>query len=875
MAHYLSDVTHARLADETRLMMLDDENDEEYTKAQPTSYEFEGYIRAMEVSSVFGPDMAKNSVDVWTADQEGTISVRNIESDVSHVIPRKPECHVSSLLAHGPLMWVGLSDGYLRVFDQKKLELIFERKQHSGRITCMVSVGPDVYTGSDDWQIFKWSSKTFEPSLQLSGHQCSVLCLAHDGNDVLFSGSEDFTIRCWDLETKKERLGQGWPARNHSDGVTALVVCEVHLFSASRDGTIKVWNTQTGQMLKYLDRREGAITTLLKDPTSMRIWAGDTTGTISVYDALSLNLVTRMRDHADTYVKHLGLLVRLSSLKVWSLNGDGIVKVWYADEDNEYSVYQPRCDQLQDVVEDKRAQLIENFNQIEECKDTHKMLTDRDNRRKANLAVEMGRKSRLATEAAYYNRVIQWIMKRREEAKCRQVSRQLMDLNELVTLRVAYHKLEEFTHDAAELRRKMNMSRLLLEHTQKNLSITYWRNLLAYVRQNKAQAQKHAASNALGMKCEASVMGVYYTRWTRFVTRQKERHNRPKVAQTLRNNMERQAVSIFYKKIVDFADREKDNEQKRRTAGALTDRNEHAVRIKFFLKLRKWAEMGEEKRLKGNRSEMLTNANNLSLMRTYYDMLLINARSNSAEALSKQLKLSRQKNEDLEKLLSMQGDYTDEQIDMELAQLERELEGILDEANTADASTAQLLKQQTDIRRQLSRTVVTINREAVPVDQLAEVMLLLKGKSVNCGGDFDHLTDARDDGKKIGPSKLYEEGVKKVKKIVIAEAQRRAKELGSVLPGENVNEEGEWIMVDTVDTYQKKSVRAAASGIKDMIIGYDMMTINPAALNKVAHNKEVVANAGVMLDIVMRYFGMRKKGDDKKKVSKKKSSKVR
>ena len=339
MAHYLSDVTHAKLADENRLMMLDE--DEQDWSRQPTSQEFEGYIRAMEVSSVFGPDMAKNSVDIWTADQEGTISIRNLQAEVSHIIPRKPEVHVTTLLAHGPLMWVGLSDGYLRIFDQKKLELIFERKQHSGRITCMISVGPDVYTGSDDWQIYKWSSKTFEPTLQLSGHQCSVLCLAHDGNDALFSGSEDFTIRCWDLENKKERLGQGWPARNHSDGVTAIVICEVHLFSASRDGTIKVWNTQTGQMLKYLDRREGAITSLMKDPTSMRIWAGDTTGTISVYDALSLNLVTRMRDHADTYVKHLGLLVRLSSLKVWSLNGDGIVKVWYADEDNEYSVYQP------------------------------------------------------------------------------------------------------------------------------------------------------------------------------------------------------------------------------------------------------------------------------------------------------------------------------------------------------------------------------------------------------------------------------------------------------------------------------------------------------------------------------------------------------
>eukprot|EP00659_Diplonema_papillatum_P019473 gene19473-30011_t len=298
MAHYLSEVTHIKLDQRPPLQ----ENESTWSK-QPPSTEWVSFVRAMEVATR-GPD-EQHGVGIWTADQEGTISIRTVKGDAVFSIEKKKEVHVSSLLSHGPYMWAGLSDGYLRIFDMKTYELCFERKQHSGRITCMISVGADVYTGSDDWQIYRWEAKTFEPVRQFSGHQCSVLCLAHDGGDVLFSGSEDFTIRCWDLEKGVEKVGGGWPARQHYDGVTALVIQEVFLFSASRDGTIKVWNTQTGDMVKFLDRRDGPITCLLKDPSSQRIWAGGTDGIISVYDAFSLKLVTRMKDHTGTYVKHL------------------------------------------------------------------------------------------------------------------------------------------------------------------------------------------------------------------------------------------------------------------------------------------------------------------------------------------------------------------------------------------------------------------------------------------------------------------------------------------------------------------------------------------------------------------------------------------
>ena len=141
MAHYLSEVTHWKLGHRPPLI----EDEEGYSTSTPPSTEFGAYIRAMEIATR-GPEDIEG-LNIWTADQEGSISVRDLTGNVAHKIEKKKEVHVSALLSHGPYMWAGLSDGYLRIFDQKTYELSFERKQHSGRITCMISVGPDVYTG--------------------------------------------------------------------------------------------------------------------------------------------------------------------------------------------------------------------------------------------------------------------------------------------------------------------------------------------------------------------------------------------------------------------------------------------------------------------------------------------------------------------------------------------------------------------------------------------------------------------------------------------------------------------------------------------------------------------------------------------------------
>jgi WD40 repeat protein len=110
------------------------------------------------------------------------------------------------------------------------------------RAVLAIAFSPDgkMATGSDDNTIKLWDVNTGQLIHTLSGHSWSVVALAFsiDGN-ILVSGSWDKTIKLWQISTMAEIT----TISGHLESVSAIAVNPVAqlIASSSRDNTIKLW----------------------------------------------------------------------------------------------------------------------------------------------------------------------------------------------------------------------------------------------------------------------------------------------------------------------------------------------------------------------------------------------------------------------------------------------------------------------------------------------------------------------------------------------------------------------------------------------------------------------------------------------------------
>ncbi|OMJ85427.1 hypothetical protein SteCoe_13270 [Stentor coeruleus] len=112
---------------------------------------------------------------------------------------------------------------------------------HVDEVTSFLSRNDILYTGSKDYTIRIWDLKEHKQLYMLEGHTSAVTCLILTANSkFLISSSWDSTIRIWNLEYKI-LIGV---LRGHTDWVTSIQISpdEKTLYSSSRDSTVRVWD---------------------------------------------------------------------------------------------------------------------------------------------------------------------------------------------------------------------------------------------------------------------------------------------------------------------------------------------------------------------------------------------------------------------------------------------------------------------------------------------------------------------------------------------------------------------------------------------------------------------------------------------------------
>ena len=144
------------------------------------------------------------------------------------------------------------------------------------------------------WEV--WEDPRRQSQLTLKGHTDNIIALAFTSNGkTLASGSDDKTIRLWDVSTGTQmsslRSGKVRALAFSMDGKT--------LASVSNFSQIQLWNISTGRQLTSLKEQNDSVTVLAFSTDSNILASGSRDGVIQLWDISTGNKLTDLKGHVD------------------------------------------------------------------------------------------------------------------------------------------------------------------------------------------------------------------------------------------------------------------------------------------------------------------------------------------------------------------------------------------------------------------------------------------------------------------------------------------------------------------------------------------------------------------------------------------------
>jgi len=188
---------------------------------------------------------------------------------------------------------------------------------HNDYINCVLIEDTYVISGSADKTIRKWDMATCSCVAVMEGHESTVNRIICTG-EFIFSSSYDRTARCWDLESG-EFVRE---FRGHRRAVYPLIFIpspeddDDHgggdddedsenqdiLVTGSADFTAISWSFETAEQLQTFGEHTGAVTCMAVDKTGKILLTGATDSTVRSWDLKSGESLKVFEGHKSSIV---------------------------------------------------------------------------------------------------------------------------------------------------------------------------------------------------------------------------------------------------------------------------------------------------------------------------------------------------------------------------------------------------------------------------------------------------------------------------------------------------------------------------------------------------------------------------------------------
>jgi eukaryotic-like serine/threonine-protein kinase len=194
------------------------------------------------------------------------------------------------------------------------------------RTLSLSADGTILVSGSDDNTIKIWDMTTGKLRQTLQGHTAPVnsVALSPDGK-TLISGSEDRTVKIWDVPTSVLRH----TLSEHTAPVYAVALSPngQAIASGSQDFTVKIWNTETGELIRTLSQPAGhrnAVSAVAISPSGKQVASGSWEKNVKLWDLQTGKILRTFEGHQDKVTT----VAFLNDQTIASGSVDQSIRIW-------------------------------------------------------------------------------------------------------------------------------------------------------------------------------------------------------------------------------------------------------------------------------------------------------------------------------------------------------------------------------------------------------------------------------------------------------------------------------------------------------------------------------------------------------------------